>query len=285
MEVSPHRAGIVFCAGNYYMSGYYLGISRSTDDGVTWDHDTLTIGSRGWAVAFDPTDSNRVYVAGDSAYNYPALLVSTDMGETWTQSRTGLTGALYALVAVPGSATDLYAGGTGGVFKSTDAGASWFSTGLSGLTKALVIDPDDVGTIYAGINGQGVHVSTDAGSSWTGINDGLTNPKVISLDLRPGAEPVLFAGTEGGAVFRTDLYTGTAGRPRTGPARSGSAPTLVRSVLRLPGREPAVLLDATGRRLLVLAPGDNDIRALPAGLYFVRPVDPGDRTIRKVVVQ
>jgi photosystem II stability/assembly factor-like uncharacterized protein len=285
LAASPHSPNILFCTGNVYNAAYFVGVSHSTDAGATWEHDTIALGTRGWALAFDPVDSNRVYVAGDSAYSHPCLLVTTDLGATWTQSRTGLSGAVYALAAVPGSATDLYAGTTAGVFKSTDAGASWAATGFTTNTKALLVDPDNPTTVYAGTYNAGVSVSTDGGSTWEAMNEGLDVLKILSLGIRPGAEPVLYAGTDGGAVYRTELYTGVAEQPAPGRARPRGCPTLVRATLRLPGNLPAALHDATGRSVMMLAPGENDVRALPAGLYFVRPLDPGRVAARKVVIQ
>jgi YVTN family beta-propeller protein len=54
-------------------------------------------------------------------------------------------------------------------------------------------------------------------------------------------------------------------------------PTIVRGVLFLPeaaGRKPqaASLLDVSGRKVLDLQPGANDVRALAPGVYFVREV-------------
>ncbi len=286
IAVSPHRPGIIFCTGNVYNSAYFIGVSHSTDDGATWQHDTIALGTRGWALAFDPTDSNRVYVGGDSAYSHPCLLITTDLGRTWTQSRAGLSGAVYALGAVPGSGTDLYAGTTSGVFKSTDAGATWAATGFTTNTKALVVDPDNPATVYAGTYNQGVSVSTDGGATWTAMNDGLDVPKILSLGLRPGAEPVLFAGTDGGAVFRTDILTGIREQPGSVFTKPCGPATLVHATLRLPGNTPAVLLDATGRKVVDLAPGKNDVRQLGPGVYFIRPEDEtGQPVTRKVVIQ
>ena len=50
----------------------------------------------------------------------------------------------------------------------------------------------------------------------------------------------------------------------------------------------ASLLDATGRKVLDLHPGANDVRALAPGVYFVRgtKTEDGrpDATVRKVVL-
>jgi len=68
MAISPLNPDILFCAGNVYDSGYFFGVSHSSDDGATWEHDTIALGSRGWAIAFDGVDANRVYVGGACSY-------------------------------------------------------------------------------------------------------------------------------------------------------------------------------------------------------------------------
>jgi hypothetical protein len=283
VAVSPHSSNFIFCVGNlYYDSRYWLAVSR-TADGVNWARDTLAGASNGWAVAFDPTDSLRVYIAGDSNYSYPALFVTTDLGQSWTSSRAGLNGKVWTLATVPGSGELVYAGTNNGVFKSTNAGASWSGTGFTTQTRALAVDPDDPNTVYAGTYGQGVSVTTDAGMTWNPMNSGLTNLKVLSLAMRGGAEPVLFAGTEGGSVFRTGVVTGVADRPGAPPA--GLLPaTIVRGALRLPGAEPAVMLDATGRKVRELEPGRNDLAGLSPGVYFVRFGEAAGRRIARVTV-
>ncbi|MBM3315796.1 hypothetical protein FJY71_08185 [candidate division WOR-3 bacterium] len=83
-----------------------------------------------------------------------------------------------------------------------------------------------------------------------------------------------------------------------GPTPGGSCPapsaTLVRGVLFLPHslvanrQSPSALLDATGRKVLALKPGRNDVRHLPAGVYFVRGTGSRGRGVQwssaKVVV-
>jgi hypothetical protein len=70
-------------------------------------------------------------------------------------------------------------------------------------------------------------------------------------------------------------------------------PTVVRGVLFLPeatGHKPqaAGLLDISGRRVLDLLPGANDVRSLAPGVYFVREdpqaSSPKPQAVRKVVV-
>ena len=285
--VSPHTSNIVVGTGNVYNSGYFLGITLTSDGGATWGHDTLTNASRGWAVAFDPVDQNRIYVGGDSAYSYSALLITTDLGVTWTMSRTGLNGTVNALATVPGNSQLVYAGTNNGVFISTDAGASWSATTLTRTVRALEIDPGNTDVIYAGTYGYGVHVSSDAGATWTEMNTGLTCNKVLSLDVRAGSEITLFAGTEGGSVFRTTLASGIleGDRPQAtshklalsvspNPCRAAAT---VRFSSSLAARATVALYDASGRIVNSWMPTTSSFTVstehLTPGAYFVRLTD------------
>jgi hypothetical protein len=69
-------------------------------------------------------------------------------------------------------------------------------------------------------------------------------------------------------------------------------PSVVRRVLLQPAavslEQRASLLDISGRKVMTLQPGANDVRRLPSGVYFVweGPQTPGykPRTVRKIVV-
>jgi DNA-binding beta-propeller fold protein YncE len=87
-----------------------------------------------------------------------------------------------------------------------------------------------------------------------------------------------------------DDPSGIRGRhSRTSLSGRMRSPTLMRRTLALPGKQPATLLDVTGRKVTDLEPGPNNIRQLAPGVYFVsRPEteDGGPGTaVRKVVVQ
>jgi hypothetical protein len=299
MAVSPHSSNIVVGTGNVYNAGYFLGITLTSDGGATWGHDTLASATRGWAVAFDPIDQNRVYVGGDSAYSYPALFITTDLGASWTMSRTGLSGTVNALATVPGNGQLVYAGTNNGVFISTDAGATWSVSALTRTVRALVIDPGNTDNVYAGTYGYGVYFSTDAGATWTAMNTGLTCNNVLSLDVRGGSEITLFAGTEGGSVFRTTLASGIAG-PR-GAVRSSQfalsvSPNPCHATAFIQFSTPRTastrltLYDASGRFVRELALQSSSVTLRTAGLtpgaYFVRLSDGVEtRTARLTVLE
>lgn len=302
MSVSPLSSNVVFCTGNLYTgSEWDIGVSHSSNGGTNWEHDTLPQGSNGLAIAYDPFDSNRVYVAGDSAYNYsdPAFLITTDLGTTWTSSHTGMTGRVWTIAADPNQSGLLYCGTYQGVFKSTNGGASWATTGFTRDTRAVVIDAA-TGDVYAGTYGYGVSISTDAGGTWNTMNTGLTNSSILSLDLRGGSDVTLFAGTDGGGVYRTSLPTGIAegGKPQATSRKLAlsvspnpcHATTLIQFSTPRTASTRLTLYDASGRFVREFAPQSSSFTlrttGLTPGAYFVRLSDGVEtRTARLTVLQ
>jgi len=163
------------------------------------------------AVAIDPVTPGTLY-AGTGA----GVFKSTNHGGTWTAMNSGLpeypdgTIDVRALALDPVTPSTLYAAvrtsTSAGVFKSTDAGASWASTGLSDVyvyspVIAIAIDPITPSTLYAGTYGSGLRKSTDAGATWhtptTGIN--VFN----SLAIDPKTPTTVYAGADDKGVFKS----------------------------------------------------------------------------------
>jgi hypothetical protein len=86
------------------------------------------------------------------------------------------------------------------------------------------------------------------------------------------------------------VFTGVA-ENRVKPGTARPAPTIVRGVMFLPeasGHKPqaASLMDISGRKVVDLRPGANDVRALAPGVYFVREAQAQAQAqaVRKIVI-
>ncbi|HET7712747.1 MAG TPA: hypothetical protein VFL80_12515, partial [Thermoanaerobaculia bacterium] len=79
---------------------------------------------------------------------------------------------------------------------------------IGGRTRALIFDPADPNTLYAGAVSGGIWKSVDGGASWMPIGDHLTNIAVNSLAIDPADPKTLYAGT-GEGYFREEVR-GTA---------------------------------------------------------------------------
>jgi photosystem II stability/assembly factor-like uncharacterized protein len=195
LVLDPNHPDIVY-------AGDYRGVFKTTDGGTTWTN--AGPATRVRSLAVDPKDSSTVYAAvGGQVFK------STDGATTWTRANSGLpASAVVAIAMDPKNSSILYAGiddferlnngiasdlrdAAGGVFKSSDGGASWnaINTGLkASVIDSLAIDPENPSTIFAGTrDGTGaLWKSTDRGASWKAVKvntDGVVidpqNPSTV----------------------------------------------------------------------------------------------------------
>ena len=141
----------------------------------------------------------------------------------------GNTTRVSALAVTPSATSIVYAGTNGGgVYKSTDSGATWTNISRSSENpkqgqnwidpyikghSAISVDPDDANTVYVGTGylGKGaLYLSRDGGNNWNSNNleqwAGLYNTKsaVLTVLCDDGTDYVWF-GTEGEGVFVSAL--------------------------------------------------------------------------------
>ncbi len=176
------------------------GVYKTTDGGATWILTGL-VSVNALSLAFDPAGATTLYAGTTNG-----VFKSQDRGLSWTSAgldqpapARGLgPGAGQVVLALARGAATLYAGTDGGgVFKSTDAGATWtaMNTGLTRLTVfALAVDPASSATVYAGTPA-GVFRSLDGGLTWSAFSDGLTDLSAQALAFGGSA---LYAGTRAG---------------------------------------------------------------------------------------
>jgi hypothetical protein len=205
----------------------------------------------------------------------------------------------------PTSGKVIYAGTASGVYKTTSGGTSWSSTGMpGGQTNAVLIDPDDHTTVYAGTNSSGVYKSTNSGGSWTQMNEGLVSLAINCLGINPGM--YLFAGSNGGSMYRWSLCIGVE-EARERVAESDVLCALpnpakhqitIQYVLENSGRVDCAVYDIQGRLVRTLvsrmqSPGtygvmwdgrDTENTPAPAGVYFCRLTTPYRAAIEKLII-
>lgn len=134
-------------------------------------------------VAFHPTDSNTLWIgsAGGGAWK------TTDNGNTWTSVAANMPVLGVSSIAFnPKNANTVYLctgdidGGdtySMGVFKTTDGGQSWDTTGLKFNTSSLVqtnciiVNPLDTNTLLLATS-LGIYRSLDAGRHWSNVYSG-----------------------------------------------------------------------------------------------------------------
>ena len=180
----------------------YLGTTNSwlyesVDGGASWHRlskldssDDLILDH----IVVDAANPATVYVASWKADQADGgLRVSRDGGRSWTVVE-GLRGqSIRAFAQAPSNPRMLFAGTLEGVFRSSDAGATWTPISPAGSheiheVESLAIDPMNPDVVYAGT----WHLpwkTTDGGKSWHNIKQGLIDDSDVFSIILDSAQP------------------------------------------------------------------------------------------------
>ena len=189
LVIHPDNPDLIYCRTD--VGGMY----KWNAEREIWENlsDWLGVSNQNYygvdGIAIDPGDENVVYMATGQYTNVAALVLkSTDQGKTWINtnfpSGTQFNGNGVARVGGENIAVDpnnsniVYVGTTNrGLYRSTDAGATWAQVSAisSGNARVVAFDrySDVVGgrtsTLYIGTYGNGMYYSNDGGDSFTRI--------------------------------------------------------------------------------------------------------------------
>jgi YVTN family beta-propeller protein len=138
------------------------------------------------------------------------------------------------------------------------------------------------------------------GSNSVSVLDAVTNRvlQTVEVDQAPldiclnqsGSRAYVANSVSSSISVIRDSLIGIVERPEPDVRRPWAGATIIRRVLFLPEaaspkpQASSWLLDITGRKVLELRPGANDVRALAPGVYFVRLDHGVSRISRKVVL-
>ncbi|MCB9899629.1 MAG: hypothetical protein H6825_16605 [Planctomycetes bacterium] len=195
IEVSP---GFVL-DGTVFVATLSGGIHRSTDGGNAFGATSTGLFTNEVRdVAISPhfaDDGTLVAVTPLGCFR------STDRGDTWTASNSGLSEFDLRHVTFASDGT-LYAAGAR-VHASFDGGLTWTGRAdLPQLAASLSVDPDDGQRLAVafGVAGGGVLLSDDGGATFAPGNDGLDDLDVNDVVFVGGG--ALFCATREAGVFR-----------------------------------------------------------------------------------
>jgi photosystem II stability/assembly factor-like uncharacterized protein len=135
------------------------------------------------------------------------------------------SGRVTAVAVDPSDDLTVYMGAAdGGIWKTTDGGATWASLGDQLDTQtvgAIAIDPRNPSTLYVGTGeastnsdayfGLGVFKSTDAGASFTKIGGSTFDEKTVFKVVAPDAKGLVFVATNQG-LYRSKNAGGSFSR-------------------------------------------------------------------------
>jgi len=177
-----------------------------------------------------------------------------------------------------------------GVYKSDILGEVWTVKHYCPYTRTATTNPMNGVCVYSGALSAGVFRSTDIGETWGEMNQWLTDLDVIELVFCATDTTWLYAGTEGGGVFRFGVIPGVEegdhresqmSCPRLESIHPNSVNTPTTTRYFLPSACPVVLdvFDITGRLVETLVndtqeTGVHQVRwnrkINPSGVYFYR---------------
>ena len=221
IAISPSSPEIVWVGtgeANIFRSSHAgAGIYKTTDGGETWTHMGLTETQTIARVIVHPTDPDIVWVAASGhEYRdnpYRGVYKTTDGGETWQNVLfiDDMTGAID-LVIHPTDPNTLYA-------------ATWQRR------RAKFNDPRNgpaftQSTDY--FTGSGIWKTTDGGTNWTPVNDGLPEARYrgrIGIDIARSRPETIYAFVDNYEIAReadADTEVDAYGRPRGGVIRGAT---------------------------------------------------------------
>ena len=237
LRVHPTDPDVVFAAvfGKYSVPSEERGVYKSTDRGVTWrkvlyrDDKTGAID-----ISIDRNNPDVMYAAMWEAYRKEyqmssggpgsGLFKSTDGGEHWTEitrnpgmPQEGLIGRIG--VSVSGANSNrvyaLVENDEGGLFSSSDAGATWERVNADRSIRQrsfyythVFADPKDENVVYT--QNTGLYRSTDGGKTTTSVANG-THGDFHDMWIDPDDAAHIVVGNDGGgAVTRNTAGAWTA---------------------------------------------------------------------------
>ncbi len=203
------------------------GVWRSTDYGNNWEpiFDKEATGSVG-AIAVAPSDPNVIYVGTGAGIIRPDLATglgiykSVDAGKTWTHLGLFDSQMIAYIDVDPRDPNRVFVAVLGhpygpnterGVFRSTDGGTSFQKVLYKDeYTSAneVRIDPSDPSIVYAtlwqqqqtfwegstfGGGGNGIFKSTDGGTTWKQLKDGLPDALQANIAIAPSNPKLVYA--------------------------------------------------------------------------------------------
>ncbi len=256
---------------------------------LRWQRTGGPVGGLGYDVRMRPGQPHRMYVSDAWAGTF----LSTDAGATWNPSNEGITvrrgntndAIPVFCLTVDDREPDIVWTGTKddrGIFKSTDAGASWSQmdqnlpfNGTKGITfRGFTVHPESSDVVYAaaeissfawetsGLDSIGkmfdrtmgvVYRTEDGGEHWDVAWEGKNLARYVLID--PSDHEVMYISTgifdrEGATSTKTThggtgVFKSTDGGLSWGPVNEGLDNLYVGSLAMHP-RRPATLLAATG---------------------------------------
>ncbi len=253
------------------------GVSKTVDSGAEWRTVRFPGPGRGKAVVpsvlIDPNNPKVLYASVEDAtgcvYTDHYLRKSTDGGTPWSDLPPTycVLGATISLAMDAMESNTVYAApedvadcGTP-VDTTTDGGQTWKQNYIDGFVAALVIEPGNPATLYAGTSWwpRGVLKSTDGGRTWSNV--GLADLDVSVLAIDPVNAKVLYAGTSAAYPDGTPgIFESTDGAATWADSNTG-----LETIIRMRNAITSIVVDGKRSAVYLGTAGGGIFRSVDGG--------------------
>ena len=200
--VAVSADGTRLIAGVGGVTGLYIGpagpVYTSSDSGMTWTLTGLPI--ENWRSVACSADGTKLAASSGSA-----LYISTNSGMIWNLASLPPDAKPSSAVWSADGNKAVVAGGSTGVYASTNGGASWLMTSTNGPT-AIACSAN--GLRLVGVESSSITTSTDFGASWTAANVPANGEPFVGVASSADGSTLVaitgfasFISTNGGATW------------------------------------------------------------------------------------
>lgn len=207
IKLGSHSGGGSLTYANTSNANWGVNRSGTTLSGFAWSE------TSGW-INFAPTGGG--VTLNETTGAMSGLAWGENIG--WIKIRNASPAYGVRYLPTFGVSTIVFDGATGyaaqdggGIWKTSDKGATWVAASSQPVNqriRGLAIHPVSKTTLYAASYGGGIYTSSDSGVTWSACSGQPTNLNATTLALdRTG---ILYAGTERGIYTSADCLTWSA---------------------------------------------------------------------------
>ena len=239
-----HSRVIAMAIDPAYPATVYAGtkgdaVYKSHDGGQRWASmrsglDDATISSVVNQFLFDPADAQHIFIATTMG-----VFETKNGGEQWVKKMEGMKEVLMVVTLGmdPTRPSILYAGTSGGVYKSIDQAGHWekvnnglvppdmVKTSRALNVTAILVDPYEPDTVYAATLA-GMYKTTDGAKSWRRIGESLADQMIVGMVLDRTRRGVIYI------TGRDGVHCSNDGGMVWKPINKGLATTNVRAIVQ-----------------------------------------------------
>jgi len=194
-----------------YLGGYYYDtmtvpcVFKSTDGGDSFFESSTglpTVAQRVYSLGIHPSNTDILY----AGTYYDGIYRSTDGGASWSHVSGGAW-FFSSIATTPANPDIAYAGADTVIYKTTDAGNSWYTTG-SGygggrrLFRTILAHPLNDSIVYT-TDYSGFFISDNGASTWSASNYCINIASVTCFAISPSIPSIIYIYVEGYGLYRT----------------------------------------------------------------------------------